>query len=190
MFAPPPVPSPSNPFGAEAALGPTAKVVVKALEGSAGEIAFQHNPTSMSLSRSATWSEAGKGASTSTHAIAQYDGAKADTLSFTVLVDDSEDFGSQGSSVQDVIKKVFSLMVASEEKAAGSDGSQRPPVVEVGLSSFKFIGYVSSCDVTYLVLSKDGAPIRAELALSFGGVGFPSEVDVSDPKALFKAAKK
>jgi hypothetical protein len=189
MFAPPPVPSPSNPLAAAAALGPTAKVTITPKEGSGKPIEFSHNPTSMSLSRSATWKDVGQGGSSSTHALVQYDGSKSDTLSFTVLVDTSEDFGEQAKGVQSRIKEIFNLMVPSEDKVAGANDAKRPPIVEVVLADFKFLGYVSSCDVTYLVLAKGGEPIRAELALSFGGVGFPSDVKVNDPKAFFTAAQ-
>lgn len=170
-------------------------------EKDALSVEFQFNPEKISLTMSSDWSPGGEGNGTLLPS-QEYGGGKPASLSFEVMVDESEVRDAAASAIMSLLP-VFASDLASllglEPENTNSvtwrlqqvhnltlphvtdstTGQKRPPLVCFTWGgSFLFTGLVTKADVNVLLWDTDGNPRRATINLDIEGMPF-DDVDAS-----------
>ena len=132
-------------------------------------IPFLFNPSELSMSLAADWS------SESDDEEPQYGGMSTETLSFTLLLDTTQNPGKSVTLPTDKpqpVTKWTSRLVSLVRPAqiAGTNkntNDERPPWVRFQWGDFvSFKAVVESLDITFKLFSPDGVPLRAECAIT------------------------
>jgi len=132
-------------------------------------IPFLFNPSELSMALAASWESA------SVDSGPQFKGMASETLSFTLLLDTTQNPGKSATSPLDkpqpVTKWTSSLIkLVRPEAVAGTNKStndERPPWCRFQWGDFvSFKAVVTSLDITFKLFSPDGVPLRAECAIT------------------------
>jgi hypothetical protein len=141
-----------------------AKLMIQETANSSKRVKCAYNPTSISITKVATWAEAsprgGRREQTS-----QYTGTKPRTLTIDLLL---EGWSSDHQITRDV-ETLYSWTKATAQTSTTS--SPTPPIVKIvwGQASagmFNFDAYVKSVTVNYQMFDDTGRPVRAMVNLS------------------------
>lgn len=142
---------------------------ISCLDDGSMSISVQFNPTSFKLGRRVTWAE--QTAALQPWSTLQYGSGAADTLSVTLLLDESESDASVLPAVEGFYAFTLPLRIDAE--------IVRPPVLRFTWEEFRFLGVAQSLDVDVLLFDASGAPKRATVTLSFLGRAF-AEASTAD----------
>ncbi len=196
MVLPPSVVSALTP----AAWTSPARAILHCMDVSDLTVELPYNPQSLQLSRRTGVGEVGGGqegsqsvrqrgagggstVSGSAFPNMRYTGGARDTLSFSTLLDESEDEGSgmqiytlslfpnSTDSITSKLRKLYKLTLPLKF-TVGSDKQIRPPVVVFVWGDFYFSGMVSSFESTIKLFDSEGRPRRAMVNLSLLGRAF------------------
>ncbi len=163
MFAPPPLPSFSNPF----ADAEDANITRIAIECEAGDpFEFKYNPTQFSLDRGVSWEDAK--AMKEAYGVLNFTGGSSDTISFTAMLDTSED-DSESTGVLKQVKELYAYTKISVE----DNNYKRPPILTLTWhSDLKFVGVITALKVDFTMFGEDGTPLRADVTVTMMGRTF------------------
>ena len=134
-----------------------------------GPIPFLFNPAELSMSLAAKWE------AESDDEEPQFKGMDTETLSFTLLLDSTQNPGKMVTSPTDkpqpVTKwtsKLINLVRPDAVSGTNKDtNDERPPWVRFQWGDFvSFKAVVESLDITFKLFSPDGVPLRAECAIT------------------------
>lgn len=142
---------------------------ITCLDDSSLSVTVQFNPTSFKLGRRVTWAE--QAAALQPWSTLQYGSGASDTLSVTLLLDESESDASVLPAVEGFYAFTMPLKVDSDVI--------RPPVLLFTWEEFRFLGVVQNLDVDVLLFDASGAPKRATVTLSLLGRAF-AEASTAD----------
>jgi len=137
------------------------KATFTAKSGPAGTFEVQYNPREFSTSKSVTWQEAenqGQGSNP-----IQYQKGAPMTVSMELIFDTT----NQGDvSVQSTwVDSLLAFTNATEDAVDGEQknlGKKRPPVINFTWGSFALECVIESVNVTYIMFSSSGNPVRAK----------------------------
>jgi hypothetical protein len=134
-----------------------------------GPIPFLFNPSELSMSLAAKWD------SESDDEEPQFKGMETETLSFTLLLDTTQNPGkavtTPADKPQPVTKWTSRLIgLVRPDAVAGTNkntNDERPPWVRFQWGDFvSFKAVVTSLDITFKLFSPSGVPLRAECAIT------------------------
>lgn len=178
MFAPPPLPSFSNPF-ADADELEISRISLTPEAGSAFE--FPYNPTKFSLDRKVSWEDSK--AMKEPYGILNFTGGSSDTVTFTTLLDVTEK-DDDTATIHDDVVKLYKLTETSEK----DNNYKRPPILTMAWGDkFKFVGVITALKVDYTMFSADGRPLRADVTLTLMGRTFATS---ATPATFFAPVTK
>jgi len=157
MFSLPSLPSFSNPL-ADAIGGDGTKLKLKPESGS--DFTFPYNPTQFSLDRGVQWDDSKP--MKQDYGILNFTGGNSDTISFSAMLDTTEE---TGKDIMSDVKKLYAFTEASV-----SDGTyNRPPIVVLTWGDIEFSGVITSIKVDFTLFSDKGKPLRADVSVSMMG---------------------
>lgn len=165
MFSPPPLPTFSNPF-ADALGGSSTKIKLTSESGT--NIDFKFNPTQFSLDRAVQWEDTRP--MKEAYGILSFTGGSSDTLSFTTMLDTTEE---EGKDILSSVKAIYGLTDATITEAT----YQRPPMVKFVWKDFLFTGVISSVKFDFTLYSPEGKPLRADVSITMLGRAFADQLD-------------
>lgn len=170
MFAPPPLPSFSNPF-ADAEESEVTRINIVPEDGSPFD--FKYNPTQFSLDRGVSWEDAK--AMKEPYGVLNFTGGSSDTISFTAMLDTSED----DSETTGVLKQVKDLYEYTKLKVKDKNYNRPPILTLTWHSELKFVGVITQLKVDFTMFAEDGTPLRADVTITMMGRTF-AESDSAD----------
>lgn len=132
------------------------------------EATAQYNPSTVSHGSTAEYSVDG---ATRTAEDIKWNKSGFLTWNFSLSYDDSE---NESASVVSNVSALKTLLMTP------LDSSHEPDGVTVSFGSIIFVGYCKSFDVTYSSFDLDGAPLSAEVKLSFNEL-WPEGSDPQSP---------
>lgn len=136
---------------------------------SGSPIPFLFNPAELSMSLKATWDSA------SDDEEPQFQGMESEELSFTLLLDTTQNPGKPATSPTDKVQPVTKwtsqlIKLVRPEAISGTNkdtNDERPPWVRFQWGDFvSFKAVVTSLDITFNLFNPDGVPVRAECAIT------------------------
>jgi hypothetical protein len=134
-----------------------------------GPIPFLFNPSELSMSLAAKWD------SESDDEEPQFKGMETETLSFTLLLDTTQNPGKSVTTPADKPQPVTKwtsrlISLVRPDAVAGTNkntNDERPPWVRFQWGDFvSFKAVVTSLDITFKLFSPSGVPLRAECAIT------------------------
>jgi len=147
-----------------------AKAKLKVVEGGAGELEFQFNPTKYTVTRSASWTHAPKSTGI-TDTAAQYVGESSPA---EIKIDDIlfDAYEEMAGDVSPDVKKLLDWTKPTDMSIKKK--KPQPPILQFdwggnpAIDEFK--GYLESVTATYTMFNKSGKPIRAKCSISLKSV--------------------
>lgn len=180
------------------------KATLSSSDGST-EITFQFNPNTIRVTRARQWTD-GSEFSQAFPSI-KWNGASNDTLSFDIVLDESEKrlkgmaataaalnpvvrlgpaasmLGlSNEASVMEKLDELGTLTTPVEDK---NEKFWHPPTVKFVWADFSFYGVIKKCDTQITLFSAKGTPKRAKVSISIlGRANFGGEIKLKKGKEL------
>lgn len=136
-----------------------------------GRVDFMFNPTEYTVSKKASWNTpANKGSNVPKY---EFQGGEPRELSLELFFDSylPRDDGVQEKDVRRATNKLFNFMMIDKgpQKRGQNSKMGEPPKCRLMWgqdSTNHFEGYITSCQVKYLLFNEDGIPVRATATLS------------------------
>jgi Contractile injection system tube protein/LysM domain len=160
---------------------PLAKVLSSPKVGE-GEIKFQFNPTSYTVTKRAEWERRPMKASEKV-AMPEYIGPQPRTIDLEIFLDDTD---VAAPKVEKKVELLFRCLVPTDRSRKAQKPS--PPWVVFGWgSSIHLVAIVTSVNANYMLFRSDGTPTRAQCTISLEEV--PTKAPRQNPTSGGLAAR-
>jgi len=184
-----------------------AKDLVKArlwcLEDNDWSIELQFNPSEIDISRTSSVKEP-SGFGEVMGGAPDFEAGESDSLTFKTLVDTSMageiDLADAADFEAQMLSALNSLLSSSEEndesvlpevqkyyrlttpiKPSGLEEAEaRPPVVAFIWDTFEFMGFITKCDIEFLLFDESGKAKRAEISIEIEGQAFSGNLTLEE----------